>query len=98
MAKIILNGRYPGLRGRVGLVFRRGPNGGVYVSKLPDMSRVVPSRAQIAQRDRFADAAVIAHALLADPDRRAFYEAKARRCKIPVFAFLVRQQMRRNCR
>jgi len=75
MAKIELHPLFTGLRGRLqSLVFRLSHNGKVSVYIRPDMSCVKWSPAQIAQRERFAEASAYARAAIADPQIRAVYE------------------------
>jgi len=75
MAKVELHPLFEGLRGRFeGLVFRLAHNGKTSIYISPDMSRVKWSAAQIAQRERFAEASAYAKAAIADPQIRAIYE------------------------
>lgn len=75
MAKAQLHPLFEGLRGRLkSLVFRTSHNGKISVYIKPDMSRVKWSPAQVAQRERFAEASAYARAAIADPQVRAVYE------------------------
>ena len=71
MAKATLNPLLLEIRGRIGPVVFRQFKGRTVVQRAPDMSRVVPTPAQLAQRARFQQAAAHARAILADPALRA---------------------------
>jgi hypothetical protein len=74
MAKVRLHPLLEELRGKIkGLVFRRSHNGKTSVYMDPDMSRVKWSPAQVAHRERFAEARAYASAAIADPEIRAIY-------------------------
>lgn len=74
MAKVRLHPLFKELRGKIkGLVFRLSHNGKVSAYMSPDMSRVKWSAAQVAQRERMAEASAYAKAAIADPQIRAFY-------------------------
>jgi hypothetical protein len=78
MAKVILNPLIKELRGALGdIVYRTSPNGTVFISKRPDMSKVKWSKAQKAHRERFKEANAYARAAMADPKVRAKYEKRA---------------------
>ena len=78
MAKVKLNPILVELHGKVGdMVFRRTRNGGVSLIRKADMSKVKWSPAQVANRQRFREAAAYAKQLLADPQVRAVYEELA---------------------
>jgi hypothetical protein len=78
MPGVILNPTIKELRGAMDdFVFRTSPNGKVYLSKRPDMSKVNWSNAQKESRQRFKDASSYARAALADPQVRAIYEERA---------------------
>lgn len=75
MAKVRLHPLFEELRGKIkGMVFRLSHNGKISVYMDPDMSRVKWSAAQIAHRERFAEARAYAKAAIADPQLRAMYE------------------------
>lgn len=74
MAKVRLHPLLEQLRGRIkGLVFRLSHNGRISVYMEPDMTRVKWSAAQIAHRERFAEARAYARAALAVPEIRTIY-------------------------
>ena len=52
-------------------------NGRTIVSHYPDMSKVVYTKAQIAERFRFKQAVAYARAVIADPQRKKTYAKKA---------------------
>ena len=78
MAKVTLNPTIREIYGQMdNIVFRRTQDGQIGLMKKPDMSRVVWSPAQEAQRERFRDANRYARAAMADPRTRAIYEREA---------------------
>ena len=89
MARVKLNPIIEELRGQVGeLVFKRYGDR-VVVSKKPDMSKVKPSAAQLAHRERFRQATVYGRVALADPATRALYEAAAKSRGKPVVSVAI---------
>ena len=69
MAKIILHPAIMSIRGKLGdIVFRRGRNGKTTGSKIPDMTKVVWSKAQKAHRRKFKQAVAYAKSAMADPE------------------------------
>lgn len=48
---------------------------GTVISNYPDMSNVKPSKKQLAEKSRFGDAVRYAKAILADPEKKAAYQA-----------------------
>ena len=75
MAKAKLNPILVELHGKMGdVVFRRTRNGGVSLIRKADMSNVKWSPAQVANRQRFREAAAYAKQLLSDPQVRAVYQ------------------------
>ena len=78
MAKITLNPIFDDAHGKFdGHVLRRTADGGLSITKLPDMSKVKWSDAQTAHRQRFKEAVARARQALADPQVRAEYERRA---------------------
>jgi len=78
MPKVILDPMMKELRGKMGrFAFRKLPNGEIQMIKLADMSKVKPSAAQKAHRQRFKQASDYAKAALADPKICAIYKRKA---------------------
>ena len=98
MAKVKLNPILLELHGKVGdMVFRRTRNGGVSLIRKADMSNVKWSPAQVANRQRFREAAAYAKQLLADPQVRATYEEIAakqgkRALEVAVSEYLQKQK------
>ena len=89
MAKAKLNPVFLQMRGDIGdLVFKRYL-GRLIVSRKPDLSSIEPSAAQLAQRERFRQAALYGKMALADPQTRARYEQAAEEKNMPVFALTV---------
>ena len=60
------------------VVHRRWGDQHVIVQKRPDFSNVKWSKAQKANRKRFSEAMAYARKVLADPEMRAYYKAKAK--------------------
>lgn len=78
MAKVTLHPMITRLQGKLGnMVFRRSHSGTLSATRVPDMSHVKWSPAQQEHRLRFKLAVAEAKAALADPVRRAHYEAAA---------------------
>lgn len=75
MARVRLHPLFEELRGKVkGIVFRLAHNGKISAYMSPDMSHVKWSPAQVAHRERMAEASAYARAAIADPQIRAIYE------------------------
>jgi hypothetical protein len=78
MAKAYLNPVFNGLSGKSGgMVFRR-LGAQTILAKRPDTKERTASRAQQAQRDRFAQAGAYAKQVLSDPWQRRSYEVLAK--------------------
>lgn len=78
MNKVKLNPMVEHLQGSFGeVVFRQSASGRIFASHKPDMSNVVWSKAQTAQRERFRLATAYAHAAMADEHARSVYEREA---------------------
>ena len=78
MNKIKLNPMIEEMRGSFGnLVLRQSVSGRIFASHKPDMSNVVWSEAQTAQRARFRAATAYARAAMADERVSAIYAAEA---------------------
>ena len=94
MAKVKLNPLLEQIRGQVGdLVFRRYGDE-VVISRKPDMSDVELSEAQLAQRERFNQAALYGRIVLADPETKALYEDAAKEKGHPIFSLMVADFLR----
>jgi hypothetical protein len=80
--KILLHPMFQWIRGKMGkIVYRLSHNGEVSAYPAPDMSRVVWSRAQNGQRQKFAKASAYATLAIKDPEIRQFYVEMAKRRK-----------------
>ena len=90
MAKVRLNPMLMGISGTMaGFVFRRSnKKQEAIISQRPRKTNSQPSAAQLAQRERFAQAIAYAKAAMADPESRSHYEDLATRAKTP-FAMAV---------
>lgn len=89
MAKVRLNPVLEKIRGKVGdLVFKRYRDE-VVISRTPQSGERQPTPAQASQQERFKLAVLYGNTVLADPEKRAIYEAAAERKGVPVFALTV---------
>ena len=80
MAKVTLHPIFKDIRGKLdNHVFRRTSSGQLSVTKVPDMSNVQWSEAQIANRNRFREANSYAKAAMDDPSVCAHYQEQATR-------------------
>jgi len=66
-----------GMSGDLGglLIFKNYP-GKTVISKVPDMSKVVPSEKQLEEKSRFAEAIRFAQDIIRDPAKKAAYKVK----------------------
>jgi hypothetical protein len=74
MVKVRLHAPVKSMSGKMGIYTYRVMHGKQTLMKTPDMSRVKWTRAQKANRERFAEAILYAHQAMADPKVRAHYE------------------------
>ncbi len=82
MAKAQFHPLLKWLRGAMkGIVFRVSHNGKTSAYMRPDMSRVKWSPAQVAQRERLAEASAYGTKAIRDPELRAYYVQMAVREK-----------------
>ena len=80
--KILLHPMFRWIRGKMGkIVYRLSHNGDVSAYPAPDMSKVVWSPAQKAQRQRMARATAYAKLAIKNPDIRQFYVEMAKQRK-----------------
>ena len=80
--KILLHPMFQWIRGKMGkIVYRLSHNGEVSAYPAPDMSKVVWSEAQKAQRQRFTRAVAYAKLAIQDPELRQFYVEMAKKRK-----------------
>ncbi|SDS46822.1 hypothetical protein [Opitutus sp. GAS368] len=75
--------------------YRKGKRGYV-LSRKPDMSKVKPSRAQLARREMMRKAGEFHRQVLADPKLLKKYEAIAREKQIPLSAATMGDFLRRK--
>jgi len=89
MAKVRLNPILERIRGSVGdLVFKRYGDG-VVVARKPDMEGREQTPAQLAQRERFRQAALFGKMVMADPDTKLVYDEVAQQRGKPVFSLTI---------
>ena len=74
MAKVVLDAPFRRIKGKIGKLSYRWMHGQQTVMKTPDMSGVKWSKAQQANRQRFAGAIHYARQAMADPNASAQYE------------------------
>ena len=92
--KVELNPTVDRYRGKIGKLTYRVMYGKQTVMQTPDMSRVKWSKAQKANRQRFAKAIAYAHAPMADPKVGSHYEKLGKKAgrqpfRVAVSDFLV---------
>ena len=94
MAKVTLNTALAAMRGAVdGFVYKHYAYGTV-VTRRPDMSKVKPSRAQLAHRQRMRAAAAFHRKVLEDPVLLKKYQRIARRERINLSAATMGEVLR----
>ena len=80
--KILLHPMFRWIRGKMGrIVYRLAHNGEVSAYPAPDMSKVIWSPAQKAQRQNFAAASAYAKLAIRDPEIRQYYVEMAKQRK-----------------
>jgi hypothetical protein len=89
MAKVELEAPFKKIRGKIGKLSYRWTHGQQTVMKTPDMSKVKPSEAQKANRQRFAQAIHYAQQAMADPQLSAHYETLAKKADRQPFRVAV---------
>ena len=65
--------------GKIGDIVIKQYKYGTVITKLPDMSKVKPTRAQKKKRNKFADAVAYAKTVIADPKLKAKMKKKAKK-------------------
>jgi hypothetical protein len=81
MSKMRLNPIFESVRGKFGdLVFRRS-HGKQTITRLPDMTNVVWSEAQINHRRRIGEASLRANAAMKNPEIYSYFEQLAKKKK-----------------
>ncbi len=89
MARVKLNPILEQVRGQIGdLVFKRYGDE-VIISRKPDLTGVEPTEAQLAQRERFRQAAIYGKMVMADPETKTLYQEAAKAKGQPVFSLTV---------
>lgn len=89
MAKVKLSSALIRARGKMGNVVFRKYHDEVIVAHVPDMSGHTPTDKQASHRQRFKLAVLYGHTVLADPAKKAVYEATAKVKGLSVFAVTV---------
>ena len=87
--KVVLNPSIHRLSGKMGDMTFRWMYGKQTVMKTPDMSKVKWSKAQKANRQRFAQAIRYARRAMADPTARAHYEKVGKKARRQPFRVAV---------
>ena len=93
MAIVKLDPLFKDMHGKIGdLVFRRGRNGMTIISRAPRQKRPKSRKAQKALEEQNArqgrlldDAHTYARTMMANPEKRAFFEKKAKRKKLSAY-------------
>lgn len=99
MPKLRLNSAIAGVRGTIdGWVYKHYTKDkrGIVLSRRPDMSRVKPSPAQRAHRERMREAAAYYRQVLEDPALLKKYRKLARQQRIPLPAAIMGERLRRS--
>lgn len=86
--KVTLTPMFEEARGKLGNVVFREVNGKIIASRMPRVSDT-PSESQIANRERFKQAAAYGKSALADPEAREYYQAVAESRNMPIFAVTI---------
>jgi hypothetical protein len=89
MAKVKLNPILEKIHGKVGdLVFKNYGNE-MIIGRKPDRSGIQPTEAQLEHQERFRQAVLYGRLVMADPDKKAFYEQAAKVKGKPLFSLTV---------
>jgi hypothetical protein len=99
MPKVTLNTALASLRGTLdGFTYKHYANDkrGMVLSRVPDMSRVKPSKAQLAHRQRMKTAAEFHRQVLADPVLLKKYQRLAKQARINLSAATMGKVLRRQ--
>ncbi len=95
MAKVKLNSALQHLRGAIDGYVYKHYSYGIVVTRMPRMNRIKPSPAQLAQRERFRQAAKHHRAVLADPKAKRRCTKVAREKGLPTSAVTMSEFMRK---
>jgi hypothetical protein len=80
MARIENNGLVQGASGAFSKQFVFRTRGGkTFISKYPDMKKVKPSKKQLAEKSKFADAVFYAQQIINDPAKKTAYQKKIKK-------------------
>jgi hypothetical protein len=93
MTKVYLQPGLRGLSGGMGDWVYQIHNGKTRVGMKPKASKKAATEAQIANRERFGEAALYAKMILDDPAKREFYEMVAEEMDLPVSAVVVKDYL-----
>jgi hypothetical protein len=93
MAIVKLDPLFKDLHGKIGdLVFRRGRNGLTIISRAPQKKQPKTRKARkareaetVLKRQRMDAAHIHARTVMADPEKRAYFQKKARRKKLSAY-------------
>lgn len=96
MAKTKLNTALTSIRGRIGDLVYKHYSYGTVITRVPRMTHIKWSPAQIAHRQRVREAGIFYRAVLADPRLKKKFEAIAAKKKIPLPAATLADFMRRT--
>jgi hypothetical protein len=89
MAKVKLSSALTRVSSRLGNVVFRRYGDEIILAQRPDLAGRAPTPGQAAHRQRFRLAALYGRTVLADPEKKALYEARARARGLPVFALTI---------
>ncbi len=98
MAKTKLNSVLISIRGRVGDLIYKHYSYGTVITRVPRMTAIKWSPAQIAHRQRVREAGIFYRAVLADPRLKKKFEAIAAKKKIPLPAATFAEFMQRTAK
>ena len=84
------------LHGQIGDYVFRHVRGKLVVSRAPDWSRRKRTARQKAASKNFGEVSRRARALLADPKKKAAYQVKADRLKLPLISVVMRELMAKS--
>ena len=84
-----------GIHGRIGEYVIKQTRHGAVLSKIPDMSKVKPSKLQKQKRAVFKQAVAYAQAILADPEKLKEYKKNVKRGKT-VYHTAIAEYFRTN--
>lgn len=83
------------IKGRIGDIVLKQYGNRTVVSKLPDMSKIRPTKKQKAERSRFKEAVAYAQSIVRDPKKKAAYKKTLRRGK-RVYQSAIKEYLKNN--